>query len=247
MSWGNAISQGGTYAAAGSMFGPWGTLIGGGLGLAMGAMQDDPEKVDVQKLLGPDLTRLRSRSDEMHKLGGELTAQGTDALSPVLSYYKSLLSGNPASVLAATTPERGRIIDQYDTARKAISMGPRGGGTTSAMAQSQIAQGNDLQEILTTARDKGAAGAAAVGSSVLGAGMQANALANQSLDQVIGAVLGGAGLDIRQNESQAAQDAAQGEAMGTMIGLLLTSGKLGGMGRSTGGRVSHSFANAISA
>ena len=165
MSWGNALSQAGTYGSAGMMVGgPWGAAIGGGIGLIMGALQDDPQQIDVQKLLGPDLKNLRARSDDQHALGGQLTGMGTEALAPVLGYYRDLLSGNSASVLSATVPERGRVIDQYDTARKAMANGPRGGGTTSAQANSQIAEGNALQEILSTARDKGAEGASRVGT-----------------------------------------------------------------------------------
>lgn len=240
MSWGSAISTGGQYAAAGSMFGPWGTAIGGGIGLLMGAMSDDDaSKVDVDKLLGPDLDKLRGRADQNSDLASKFMAKGDAALSPALSYFQSLLSGNPAAVMAATAPERGRVIDQYDTARKSIAaFSPAGGGTTGAAAQSRVTQGNELAEILSTARDKGAAGASQIGGQMLGAGLQTNALVSQDLNSVISAVLSGAGLQVQQEANEQAQDAAQGEAMGTMLGMLLSkygNGKGGGLGGGGGG------------
>lgn len=235
--WGAALQNAGSYGMAGASFGgPWGAAAGSVLGLMMGAMQDD-QTVDVEKLMGKDLDKLRGRADTNTDLASKFLAKGDQALSPALTYFQSLLSGNPAAAMAATAPERGRVIDQYDTARKAIAtFSPAGGGTTGAAAQSRISQGNELAEILSTARDKGAEGASKIGATLLGTGMQANALASQDLNSVINAILSGEGLAMQQRGMDANADAAQGEAMGTMLGLLLTKGKGGaGGGGGTGG------------
>lgn len=233
MSWEGALSTGTSYAAAGSMLGPWGAAAGFGVGALMGAFQDDGT-IDVEKLLGGDLDKARQRATDNSLLAKNLTAKGDDALSGTLSYYRNLLSGNPAAVMSATAPDRGRVIDQYDGARKAMAtFGPRGGGQTAAAGQSQVSEAQDLSEILQTARDKGAAGSAQVGGQLLGAGMQANSLAGQDLNSVINSVLSSAGLQMQQNQQQQAQGAAQGEAMGQLIGLLLT--KRGGASMGAGG------------
>lgn len=231
--WGAAANNAAQYGATGMMFGPWGAGIGAGYGFLTGLFQDDGQ-IDIDKLLGPDLDRARERSAQNAALGGKLIDQSSEGLTPALSYFRDLLSNNPATLMQATAPDRGRVIDQYDTARKAMAeFGPRGGGQTSAAGAARVAQGNALQEILSTARDKGAAGAAAVGGTLLQGGLQATSLASQDLSTVINSILSSAGLQVQQQGQQQQMDAAQGEAMGTMLGLLLTRGKVGG-GRAGG-------------
>ena len=234
--WSAAFQNAGSMGASGAMTGnPYAAAGLAGYGFMTGLFADDGT-VDVEKLLGKDLDKLRGRADQNAGLAEKFLSKGDDALSPALSYFQSLLSGNPAAVMAATAPARGRVIDQYDTARKAMAtFAPAGGGTTGAAAASRVTQGNDLAEILSTAQDKGAAGVAQIGSTMLSAGLSTNALVSQDLNSVINAVLSGAGLSMQQQQITSANDAAQGEAMGAMLGLLLTKGKGAGKGVGTAG------------
>lgn len=231
MNWNAALSNGGSYALSGAMTGnPYAAVGLGAYGFVTGLLQDDGT-VDLEKLLGPDLDTLRTRSASNTTLAGDLIGKGDQALAPTLNYYRNLLSGNPAEVMAATAPDRGRVIDQYDTARKAMAtFGPRGGGQTSAAAMSRVSQANDLSEILSTARDKGAEGATRVGTQYLSAGLQTNALAGQDLNAVINALLAQSGQQINQQQFSQAQAQSQGEALGQLVGLLLTRQRAGGGG-----------------
>lgn len=161
---------------------------------------------------------LQQSSQNLRGIGTDLSSQGTDALGPVLTYLKGVLGDNPSAVMDATRPERARVIDQYDTARKAISQfGPRGGGLTSSLAESNISEGETLAGITSAARKDAAGQAASLGTTLTGLGLSAQQLASMDLSEVIKAVLAREGFDVAKRGQNMEALAGIGEAVGTVL------------------------------
>lgn len=139
---------------------------------------------------GPDISKpiseIQGNARALGQTGKDLTAQGMESLGPAQAYFAQLLSGNPADVMSATAPERRRVIDQYDTARRsAAQFTPRGGGQASTQQESRSREAGDLATLGADAR-RGAAGAAAsIGLSETQAGLSAQERSTQQLAQML--------------------------------------------------------------
>jgi hypothetical protein len=169
---------------------------------------------------------LNRSSQDLRGVGSDLRGQGNEAIGPILSYLKDIYGSNPSAAMDATRADRGRVIDQYDTARKAISQfGPRGGGTTSALAQSQISEGTDLNEILSGARNEARGMTAQLGTSLTGLGLSADQLASMDLNSIIGAILRREGFDVERRGQNMGAWAGIGEAVGTILASKYGGGK----------------------
>ena len=232
-SWGGAGRGAGSGAAVGSIVPGYGTAIGAGVGALIGGFKGGPKKdtagtgagssgsgnlsVDaLTKALTDQSTKLGARSDQ---LGGE----GDLSTKAVTDYFRALVGGDPAALLDATKAERGRVIDQYDTARDAIAkFGPRGGGSTSASAASRISEANQLSDITAGARTNAADKLAGVGLSEQGLGLSAEQLASGDIGQVLQAMFGQQQLDVQKSGQKSANYAAMAQGIGTLIGLYLT-------------------------
>lgn len=99
---------------------------------------------------------------------------GTEALAPVLSSLIGLSKGDQGDVSQATQPQTDAIKEQFDAIRNMISMAPRGGGKTSALAEAPFKEAGDIQrmqsEAVTGAR--GQLGNLGLNLSQLGAGLE---------------------------------------------------------------------------
>ena len=137
-------SFGGDPSSGGSSF-DWG-------GLAEGA---SPFIASLFGGTNTDKTALRDTATKELSAGKDTKAAGAGALSPVLKYLQAIAGGDPAAVMDATAPQRARILDQYDTARKAITQQPRGGGQASAALNLEGRQASDLATTAATARSEG--------------------------------------------------------------------------------------------
>jgi hypothetical protein len=235
MSLGNAAKGAGSGALVGtSIFPGVGTAIGAGVGFLgglFGGGGDDDEKEDEQKF-DPEATalttveglqqqskKLSGRADSLHDSSGE-------ALAPVLNYFKQIASGDPTSLMAATMPERGRVIDQYDAARQAAAVSaPRGGGTTSAIAQSYISEANQLSDITAAARREGNSTLANIGVNLAGLGLSADQLAAADLDSIMRAVFNQQAIDAQKRGQTMNMWGDIGEAAGSIIGVILGKGQ----------------------
>lgn len=231
-----AASGAATGALAGSVVPGLGTLAGGAIGGIGGFLSglfsgggskktptdDDPEVNDL-------IANLRASSDKSRATGDALTGMSADALGPVLSYFKRLTSGDPSAALSATRPERTRVIDQYDTARKMISeFSPRGGGSNAALAESRFDEASDLSNITALARRDAVGQQAQLGTTLAGLGMTADQLASADLNTVLNAILAEKGFDVQKSGQKSQMAAGLAEGLGTLVGLYLTRGGGGG-------------------
>lgn len=156
----------------------WGKIAtaGGGLLGALFAPKRSSE-------LSTNIKNIEGQSSDLRKTGTDLTAKGSAALDPVLKYFSALASGDPAAALAATAPQRGRVIDQYDAARRSAGQfTPRGGGQASTEQESRSAEAGQLADVTSGARSEGAKELAALGSDVTRTGLSAE---EQSINAMV--------------------------------------------------------------
>jgi hypothetical protein len=177
----------------------------------------NPEDLYTQQLQG--------NANRLSQTGQDLTSQGGDAIAPVMDYLKKILGQDPTEILNATRGERGRVIDQYDTARRAISQfGPRGGGTNAALASSRFEQAESLADITSNARQSALGQAASLGTSLTGLGLSAEQLASTDLNTIIQSVLAREGLDVSRRGQNMEALGGLGEALGTIIAAKMGGG-----------------------
>ena len=175
------------------------------------------------KNLDPLLKTLQDQADSTKAKSQALAGQGQEALGPVLEYFKKLVGGDQQELLAATRPERARVIDQYDTARKTISQfGGRGGGANAALAGSQFSEANELSNITAMARTNAANSSAQIGETLTGLGLSADQLATADLNSVVSAILNKKYLDVTKSGQKAQLAGGITEGLGTLLGLYLT-------------------------
>lgn len=117
------------------------------------------------------------------KEGGADTVQGHQALAPVLQYLLAVTGADPAALGVATQPERAKVLDQYDTARKSLEFSPRGGGTASATMQAGARSASDIATITANARSKGFDQLAGLGKGLLDTGISTTAAGGSAYSQ----------------------------------------------------------------
>jgi len=225
--WGGGVSGAAKGAALGSVVPGIGTAIGaisGGLWGLFGGGKKKPkdEQKDEQNPETADVTALRQSSEETGQQGEQLAGQGQEAIAPVLKYLKDVMGGDPSAALAATAPERGRVIDQYDTARRAAAQfGARGGATNAAIADSHFQEANQLSDITSTAKRDATAQLASLGTAVTGLGLSAKQLASADLQTVINAIFGREQLKLEKRGQNMQAWSGLGQAAGSIIGGVL--------------------------
>jgi len=215
------------YGSMGSMFGPWGTAIGGGYGflkgLFSGGNDEEKKKKKAEEDAAGDIAALRESSAGTRKQAGQLSAMGAESLAPVQNYFQKLLGEDPSALMEATKGERGRVIDQYDAARRAASQfGPRGGGTNAAISESYFQQANQLSDITSMAKRDAASQLGQLGATMTGLGLSADQLASADLNTVIQAVLGRENLALEKRGQTMELLGNIGSAAGSIAGAYMT-------------------------
>jgi hypothetical protein len=166
---------------------------------------------------------LEESSGRTRAQGQSLSSLGSETLTPAVQFFRDLLSSNPAAVMDATRQERGRVMDQYDTARKTISnFGPRGGGTTSALAESRFAEGETLADLVSSMRTKGVQDASQLGVNLTGLGLSADQLASADLNSILNAIFAREGIDVTKRGQNMQAWGAAATAAGQLLGIFLT-------------------------
>ena len=225
---GGAASGFATGAGIGSFVPGIGNLVGGGIGALIGGLfghhGDDKDKKRAE--IQPYLDQLQSSSTGLRKQASDFGQMGAGPLGMSLDYLRNILSANGQQAMAAVAPEEGRVIDQYDTARKAISsFSPRGGGTTSALAQSRLSQAGDISDLFTGARREAFGQAASLGTSLEGLSLSGSQLASADLQRILDSILTEQGFDVQQHGQNMAALGELGQGVGTLLGLFLTRNK----------------------
>src|SRR5947207_4249390 len=142
--------------------------------------------------------------------GHEIAGQGLSALGPVMQYLTALAGGDPQALANATQPERARVLDQYDSARKALQFLPRGGGQAGAAMQAGSKAARDIGPITADARRSAVGTLGGLGKGLLEEGLTEERYATDALTQVITAYLS-------LSQQQAAGLGGLGSAIGTAL------------------------------
>jgi len=164
--------------------------------------------------------QLRSLSGTQLRTGQELTSQGQGAINPVIRYLTAVAGGDPTALLEATKPERARVIDQYDTAKKALEFEPRGGGRASAVTGLEANKARDLALIPALARQAGVRDLGNLGSSLLSQGLGQTDAAGGTLSRAGGLF---ESLGKQTDQEQSDLGAGIGQALATALPFILAA------------------------
>lgn len=233
-------------AGLGSIIPGIGTGIGAGVGALVGLFRNGGSGSSGSSATAAgskggalDLDALTAQVGERSKRAGAradaLGGSGDDAIRIATDYFKKLASGDANAALEATAPERAMVVDQYDTARKAISeFGARGGGSNAAVASTQVQQARDLSQLTTGARKEGAAALAGIGAQQQGLALSADQIASTDLNTLISAALGREQLTQQKDAQRGQTIGGLAQGLGYLLGLYLTRGRSGGGGAGGG-------------
>lgn len=169
-------------------------------------------KNKAQEALTADTGKLRELSTSLFGQGKSVAGMGQAALAPVLKYFMALAGGDPSAMLEATAPERARVLDQYDTSKKAFQFGPRGGGQASATATLEASKASTLSTQAAEARRAGATALGTLGESLTGRGISAEEGALTGFESILAS-----------EERQAEETRRTQEGLGGAIGKVVTA------------------------
>lgn len=83
----------------------------------------------------------------------QVLPQARETLQGPLEFWETILGGDRQEMLSLLAPEVETIVSQYDTARRNITnLAPRGGGRTTAMAESRFEEAGLIQRLLQESR-----------------------------------------------------------------------------------------------
>ncbi len=162
---------------------------------------------------------------------GYLTNSANNFEAPT-SYYSSILSGNPASVAGALSPEISQLNSGFQQGRQQVDQfAPMGGGRSALMAQLPFQKASALTNLISGARQNAATGLTGIAGTegALGSGLlNTSATAANYFDQNA----------YNQHEMQLKNGTGIGSAIGSLLtssGLLDKIGGLFGGGKGGGG------------
>jgi hypothetical protein len=169
--------------------------------MLFGGGQND---ADVSKAIGG----LDQSSKRLTATATQTAGQSNELLNPAIDYLKAVLGGDRQAMLQATMPERRRVIDQYDAAKKAIAeFAPRGGGTAGALANLNASQAGDLAQVGSQARGNAVNQAGILGANLKGASIGAEGAASADISKILDTYL-----QQGQQQGQSAADIGMGLA-----------------------------------
>ena len=97
---------------------------------------------------------------------------GLTAAAPALSLLTSLTKGDQGDVTQAAQPQIDQITQQFDQIRNMISMQPRGGGKTTALAEAPFQKAGDIQRTEGAMRTGAAGQLGSLSTQLAGLGVQ---------------------------------------------------------------------------
>lgn len=163
------------------------------------------------------LRALQAHADMATDLSKSLNLTGSEIFGPAASYLKKVTGGDAQEVLAATMPQRRRVIDQYSAAKNALGeFAPRSGGTAAAGSKLAASEASDLAGISNEARTKGIDPATSAGIQLQGLGLSAASLASGDLNQILSALQ-------QQEENKQKSAGGIGSALGSLLGFVLAA------------------------
>ena len=165
----------------------WGKVgtLGAGIGGLLGSLF-----AGGQRDITPDVNSIQATAKNLGTQGAQLTAEGQANLAPVLKYFAALAGGDPSALLQATAPDRARVIDQYDAARRSSAQfTPRGGGQASTQQQARVSEAQTITTQTGLARTNAVNTLASLGSQQEQTGLSAQEASINALASVLQPIL----------------------------------------------------------
>jgi hypothetical protein len=97
--------------------------------------------------------------------------QGVTAAAPALQLLTQLTKGDQGEVTQAAQPEIDQITQQFDQIRNMISLQPRGGGKTTALAEAPFQKAGDIQRAEGAMRTNAAGQLGGLATNLAGLGL----------------------------------------------------------------------------
>ena len=153
------------------------------------------------------------------------------AAGPALSFLTALTQGSEADVTQATQPQVDAITQQFDAIRNMISLQPRGGGKTSALAEAPFQKSGAIQRMQGDERTKAAGQLGGLATNLAGIGISEAGIGEGMAG--IGAglegtsaniALGKEGQDYSQQETMLKMFGDIGQGIGNVVGGYLVAG-----------------------
>ena len=102
--------------------------------------------------------------------GQGLLNTGSQALAPVLDQLTKLVKGDQGDLTQAAQPEIDQINQQFSQIRNLISLQPRGGGKTTALAEAPFQKSAAIQNTETGLRNAATSQLGQLGANLIGQG-----------------------------------------------------------------------------
>ena len=148
---------------------------------------------------------------------------GVSAAGPALSFLTALTQGSEADVTQATQPQVDAITQQFDAIRNMISLQPRGGGKTSALAEAPFQKSGAIQRMQGDERTKAAGQLGGLATNLAGIGISEAGIGAGLEGTSANIALGKEGQDYSQQEAMLKMFGDIGQGIGNVVGGLLDS------------------------
>jgi hypothetical protein len=155
--------------------------------------------------------------------GEATTSSGVNSLGPVLDLLTKLTKGDQGDVTQATQPEIDQITQQFDQIRNLISMAPRGGGKTTALAEAPFQKAGDIQRTEGAMRTDAAGKLGSLGSTLAGIGVSQEGVGAQLEGTAAGAASSNAQINEEQSAAMLGALGQLGQGLGSVIGGYLAN------------------------
>lgn len=157
--------------------------------------------------------------------GSAKVQQGVGAAAPALDFLTKLVKGDQADITQAAQPEIDQITQQFDQIRNLISLQPRGGGKTSAMAEAPFQKAGAIQRTEGEMRTKATGQLGDLSTKLAGIGLSEEGLGLNLESLASNIALGKSGQNVQENAATMQMIGALGQGVGDLLGGFLASKK----------------------
>jgi hypothetical protein len=122
--------------------------------------------------------------------GLDTTSKGIESLGPVMDLLTKLVKGDQGDITQAAQPEIDQITQQFDQIRNMISMQPRGGGKTTALAEAPFQKAGAIQRTEAGMRTAATGQLGTLGTTLAGLGLSEAGLGTGMEEAALSAATG---------------------------------------------------------
>lgn len=112
-----------------------------------------------------------TQGQQAFQTGQQQTQQGLSAAGPALDLLTNLVKGDQGDITQAAQPEIDQITQQFDQIRNLVSLEPRGGGKTSALAEAPFQKASQIQKTEGALRSNATSQLGSLATNLAGIGL----------------------------------------------------------------------------